>query len=50
LEPEYLKQKCGNAIVEVMTGRSSDEHYETNLDRHRRKMLLREYVDLVLAS
>jgi Cupin-like domain len=48
--PEYLKEKCGDAVIEVMMGRSSDRHYETNLDRHRMEMLLSEYVDLVLAS
>ncbi len=44
---DYLKATCGNATVEVMTGRSSDPRYEINLERHRRQMPFSEYIDMV---
>lgn len=45
--PDYLKATCGNAAVEVMTGRNADQQYEINLQKHRENMLFAEYVDLV---
>jgi hypothetical protein len=47
---EYLKAKCGDELVEVMADRNSDPSYEVNLALHRRKMLFREYVDIVASG
>ena len=48
--PNYLKSKYGNASVEVQFGRESDPNYEINLEKHRKKISLREYTDLVEKS
>src|SRR5207248_308885 len=48
--PEYLKQKCGNEIVEVMAGRETDMQYEKNSERHKSNMRFGDYVDLVTSA
>jgi ribosomal protein L16 Arg81 hydroxylase len=45
--PDYLKSHYGDELVEVMLGRKSDRFYEMNLQRYRKKILLKEYIDLV---
>lgn len=48
--PGYLKERYGEVEVEVTTGRSSDPHYERNVDAHKSTMPLGAYVDRVLAA
>jgi hypothetical protein len=48
--PEYLKAKCGDAEVEVMTGREADPNYEVNMQTHKTKMAFREFVDKVFSG
>jgi ribosomal protein L16 Arg81 hydroxylase len=45
--PDYLKARCGNAIVEVMAGRSTDRDYEINSERHKTRTRMHEFVDRV---
>jgi ribosomal protein L16 Arg81 hydroxylase len=47
---DYLIEHVGNEVVEVMTGREGDEHYEENLDAHRTSMVFRDYVGRVETS
>jgi Cupin-like domain len=48
--PAYLRERCGDASVEVMTDRETDDDYELNSERHRRSMRFAEYVDRIEAS
>jgi LPS sulfotransferase NodH len=45
--PSYLKQRAGDAIVEIMAGRDADPHYELNVHRHRKLVPFSEYIDAV---
>lgn len=45
--PDYLKRVCGDEIVQVMTGREADEHYEIRSDKHRTSMRFADYIDKV---
>jgi ribosomal protein L16 Arg81 hydroxylase len=45
--PEYLKARCGNEMVEVMAGRSGDRDYEINSEHHKTRTRLHEFVDRV---
>jgi hypothetical protein len=45
--PEYLSRTVGGEMVEVMTGREQDDHYEINLDAHRSSMRFCDYIDMV---
>lgn len=45
--PEYLKERFGDCTVEVQTKRLANERYEVQRDRHRERMKLRQFVDLV---
>jgi LPS sulfotransferase NodH len=45
--PDYLKQVCGDQVVEVMTGRDADPKYELNATLHRTSMRLADYIDMV---
>ena len=45
--PDYLKARCGNEMVEVMAGRSADQNYEINSDQHKTRTRLHEFVDRV---
>jgi len=47
---EYLTACAGNATVEVMTARQSDDLYEQNLDMHRTQMRFGDYIHLVMTS
>jgi hypothetical protein len=46
--PEYLKENYGNVEIEVQADRNSDRLYEMNIDQHRRKMLMGEYINDVV--
>ena len=46
--PEYLKQACGDIVVEITSGRESDPRFELNLEQHKVRLPLREYIDKVL--
>jgi ribosomal protein L16 Arg81 hydroxylase len=48
--PEYLKAKCGDVEVEVMSGREADPNYEVNMESHKTKMLFRDFVDRVFSG
>ena len=45
--PDYLKQTCGGAMVEIMAGRNQDPRYEINCDRHKQTTRFADYVDMV---
>jgi ribosomal protein L16 Arg81 hydroxylase len=45
--PDYLRARCGEQLVEVMTGRNSDAQYEINSERHKTRMRLDQFVELV---
>jgi ribosomal protein L16 Arg81 hydroxylase len=47
---DYLKAKCGDVEVEVMTGREADPNYEVNIARHKTIMLFRDFVDRVFSG
>jgi hypothetical protein len=44
---EYLKQKCGDRIVEVQANRNSDANYELNQTKLKKEMTFGEFVDIV---
>jgi hypothetical protein len=48
--PEYLKERYGNVEVEITVERNSDVFYEINVEEHKRKILLGDYVDMVLSG
>jgi hypothetical protein len=43
---DYLKEKCGDAIVEVQANRNSDAEYELNSDKLKKDMTFGEFVDI----
>jgi ribosomal protein L16 Arg81 hydroxylase len=45
--PDYLKSRCGNEMVEVMAGRNADRDYEINSDHHKTRTRMHEFVDRV---
>lgn len=45
--PDYLKARCGNEMVEVMSGRSRDRDYEINSNQHKTRTRLHEFVDRI---
>jgi ribosomal protein L16 Arg81 hydroxylase len=48
--PEYLRDRCGAELVEVMAGREADERFEVNSESHKRQVRFSEYVDTVLEA
>ncbi len=46
--PEYLKQNYGQALVEIQANRNGDPEYEINVEKHRKSVLLQDYVDWVV--
>jgi hypothetical protein len=48
--PEYLVDRVGAEVVEVMTARDRDTRYEQNLEVHRTEMPFRDYVEQVESS
>jgi hypothetical protein len=45
--PAYLKEVCGDAMVEIVSGRNRDPRYEINSVAHKTKIRFGDYVDLV---
>jgi Cupin-like domain len=48
--PDYLEEACGEAQVEVMSGRNADPLYEIRSEDHRTSMTLSEYTKCVVTS
>lgn len=48
--PEYLKTNYGQVEIEVQSNRNSDRLYEINIEKHRRKMQMADYVDAVVSG
>ena len=48
--PAYFKETCGDAIVEIMSGRTKDPHYEINSRKHKTEVRFGDYVDMVTAG
>jgi hypothetical protein len=48
--PDYMRDRYGEEVVEVMTGRSGDPRYEINCEHHKTSMPLHQYVDLVQSA
>jgi hypothetical protein len=48
--PEYLRDRFGDAEVEIVDGRDGDPRCDENHEAHRRKASLRSYVDRILAA
>ena len=48
--PQYLKNKYGEVEIEVQDDRNSDRLYEINIETHRRKMKMADYVDAVVSG
>jgi hypothetical protein len=46
--PEYLKAACGGEMVEIMAARARNPRYEIEAEPHRRNVLFREFVDMVM--
>ncbi len=48
--PEYLKTNYGQVEIEVQSNRNSDRLYEINIEKHRHKMKMADYVDAVVKN
>jgi hypothetical protein len=48
--PTYFKERFGTEFVEVMTERNHDQQYELNCERHKTRMPLGHFVDLVQSA
>jgi hypothetical protein len=48
--PDWLKQQFGNRMVEVQTNRNADCFYEINMEHHRERMLLSDYVTMITGN
>ena len=48
--PEYFKATCGEALVEIMSGRSRDPRYEINAYDHKQEVRFADYVERVAAG
>ncbi len=48
--PGYFKETCGDAIVEIMSGRNRDPRYEINCLAHRTEVRFGDYADMVTAG
>ncbi len=46
--PEYFREKVGHAEVEIQYGRDSDPDYERNARKHKKRILMRDFVDMVI--
>lgn len=47
--PDYFKSRFGAVEIEVTTNRDADPDYEVNIERHRERMTLGDYVEMVKA-
>jgi LPS sulfotransferase NodH len=48
--PDYLKNVAGDCVVEVMTGRDADPHYEINGSKHGTELRFADYIDMVYSG
>lgn len=48
--PAYLKQRVGDRVVEIMSGRDADPLYEIHATWHRSKIRFADYIDMVYAG
>lgn len=48
--PAYLKQKYGEVEVEVQANRNTNPDYEIDLERHRMKLFLKDYIDKIIQN
>jgi LPS sulfotransferase NodH len=48
--PSHLKSVAGDQMVEVMTGRDADQHYERNGRKHRTELRFADYIDMVYSG
>ncbi|MBD2188948.1 cupin-like domain-containing protein [Pseudanabaena mucicola] len=48
--PEYLKTNYGQIEIEVQSDRCCDRLYEINIEKHRKKMQMADYVDAVVKN
>ncbi len=46
-KPDWLKENFGDRIVEVQANRQSDRLYEINMDKHKKNVLFRDYIDMI---
>lgn len=46
--PQYLRDKFGEEMVEIQVDRNSDPLYEERSDKHKKQLLLKDYVDMVV--
>lgn len=46
--PEYLKERFGEIEIEITQDREQDERYEDNFAKHRRRVTMARYVEMVL--
>jgi ribosomal protein L16 Arg81 hydroxylase len=45
--PDWLKQHFGERVIEVQANRNADRLYEINMEKHRKQLLLGDFVDLI---
>lgn len=45
--PEYFLQHCGDKEIEVQFDRDKDPFFERNSGSHKKRMLMREFIDMV---
>lgn len=45
--PDFFARRFGNCRVEIVTGRTSDPHYESNFLSHRTALPMKEYVRMI---
>jgi hypothetical protein len=45
--PDYFQQHYGNVQVEVQAERQGDPEYEINIEKHRKTVLFKEYIDWI---
>jgi hypothetical protein len=45
--PDYLAEACGEATVQIMSGRDADPRYEINCEAHKRPIRMADYVRML---
>jgi Cupin-like domain len=48
--PNYLRERCGGELVEVMTDRAADPRYEINSESHKTVVPFRDYIEHILQN
>lgn len=48
--PDYLKQVCGEEVVQIMAGRNTDRNYEIGSEKRKTSIRFSDYVDKVTAA